>query len=473
MASRKKFRLNYRLRIFVPTALLIWATITVMAVYSYKREKNYIQETVHSDLVLIADRFIYMYEQSLDYDPFLEFVDQYYGSSDLKGIRITLMNPVTGEVVRHLGEPMSVDGDLERRSEFIAYHEKYSPGHEIKVMTALPFNVSVESWISENSGYWLFMILLAAGATLVVYFAAYHQARNITLLRDFADRAAKGDDDSFVDTGKFPNDELGDISRQIIDIYKTRQAAMAAHEREHRIALRATEEKIRVKRQLANNVGHELKTPVGIVRGYVDTLVENPDMDLQSRQHFLCKTQQHVERLCSMLDDLSTLTRLDEAGGMITPREVDMNILLADLTDEIDDSGIGGDMTFIYDVPAHCLVCGSETLISAALMNLVKNAVAYSKGTEMGVLFTGKTQSHYSFVFYDNGIGVGAEHLSRLFDRFYRIDSGRSRKTGGTGLGLAIVKSTFINMGGTVSVRNRVGGGLEFNFTIPVWNPKN
>ncbi|MDE6503406.1 MAG: HAMP domain-containing histidine kinase, partial [Muribaculaceae bacterium] len=154
-------------------------------------------------------------------------------------------------------------------------------------------------------------------------------------------------------------------------------------------------------------------------------------------------------------------------------REVDMNILLADLTDEIDDSGIGGDMTFIYDVPAHCLVCGSETLISAALMNLVKNAVAYSKGTEMGVLFTGKTQSHYSFVFYDNGIGVGAEHLSRLFDRFYRIDSGRSRKTGGTGLGLAIVKSTFINMGGTVSVRNRVGGGLEFNFTIPVWNPKN
>ncbi|MDE6093612.1 MAG: hypothetical protein K2F61_02390, partial [Muribaculaceae bacterium] len=106
MASRKKFRLNYRLRIFVPTALLIWATITVMAVYSYKREKNYIQETVHSDLVLIADRFIYMYEQSLDYDPFLEFVDQYYGSSNLKGIRITLMNPVTGEVVRHLGEPM-------------------------------------------------------------------------------------------------------------------------------------------------------------------------------------------------------------------------------------------------------------------------------------------------------------------------------------------------------------------------------
>lgn len=471
MGSRKKFRLNYRLRIFVPTALLIWATITVMAIYSYKREKNYIRETVHSDLVLIADRFIYMYGQNMDFDTFIEFIEQYYGGSDLDGIRVTIINPVTGEIIRNLGEPLSADGDLARRDDFVSYHEKFSPGHEMKVMVALPYNVSVGRFVKESSGYWFFLLLLATGATLVVYFAAYHQARNIMLLRDFADKAAS-DDDTFEDTGRFPNDELGDISRQIIDIYKARREAMAAHDREHRIALRATEEKIRVKRQLANNIGHELKTPVGIVRGYVDTLVDNPEMDVESRQHFLSKTQQHVERLCTMLDDLSTLTRLDEAGGMITPREVDMNILLADLTDEIDDSGIGGDMTFIYDVPAHCIVCGSETLISAALMNLVKNAVAYSKGTEMGVIFTGKTSSHYSFVFYDNGQGVGAEHLPRLFDRFYRIDSGRSRKTGGTGLGLPIVKSTFINMGGTINVRNREEGGLEFNFTIPVWNPK-
>ncbi|MDE6543407.1 MAG: HAMP domain-containing histidine kinase [Muribaculaceae bacterium] len=471
MGSKKRFRFNYRVRIFLPTALLIWATIAVGALYSYKREKDYRQETVLSDLMLITDRLIHMYEQDLDFAPFLEFVDQYYGKADLKGIKVTMLNPVTGEIMGSLGEPMSVDGDLERRDEFVAYYEGYSPGHEMKVMTALPFDVSVDSWFKLNSGYWLFMMMLAGGATLVVYFFAYHQARNVMLLRAFTEKAAHNDD-SFELTEKFPNDELGDISRQIIEIYKSRQDAMAAHEREHRIALRATEEKIKIKRQLANNVGHELKTPVGIVRGYVDTLVSNPEMDIDSRQHFLRKTQQHVERLCSMLDDLSTLTRLDEGGGMITSREVDMNILLADITDEIDESGIGGDMTFIYDVPVHCVVCGSETLINAAIMNLVKNAVAYSKGTEMGVLFTGKTSSHYSFVFYDNGTGVAPEHLPRLFDRFYRIDTGRSRKTGGTGLGLPIVKSTFINMGGTITVRNREGGGLEFCFTMPVWKPK-
>ena len=125
MGSRRKFRLNYRLRIFVPTALLIWATITVMAIYSYKREKNYIRETVHSDLVLIADRFIYMYEQNLDFDTFIEFIEQYYGGSDLDGIRVTIINPVTGEIIRNLGEPLSADGDLARRDDFVSYHEKF------------------------------------------------------------------------------------------------------------------------------------------------------------------------------------------------------------------------------------------------------------------------------------------------------------------------------------------------------------
>ena len=471
MAFKKKYRVNYRIRIFVPTTLLIWATIAVMAVYSYEREKDYRRETVHSDLRLITRRFIDMYEQGISFDPFVRFVEQYYDKSDLRGVRVTVLDLSTYDVIRNIGEPMSADGDSEKRGEFISYDEKYSPDNMIKVMAALPYNISVKDWIKDNSGYWFFLILLAVGATLVVFIAAYHLARNITLLRDFADRAANGDG-SFADTGKFPNDELGDISRQIIDIYNARQTAMAAHDREHRIALRATAEKIRVKRQLANNLGHELKTPVGIIRGYVDTLVDNPEMEPLSRIHFLNKTQQHVERLCSMLDDLSTLTRLDEAGGMITPQEVDMNELLADLTDEIEESGVGGEMTFNYDIPSDCKVSGSNTLINAALMNLVKNAVAYSKGTEMGIMFVEKTSTHYSFVFYDNGVGVDITHLPHIFDRFYRIETGRSRKTGGTGLGLAIVKSTFLSMGGTISVRNRSEGGLEFNFTIPVWIPE-
>lgn len=473
MVSRKKYRFNYRTRTFAPVTLIIWATIAVMAIYSYQREKDFREKMVYSDLELITSRLIDIYENSIDYEPFVSFIENYYPNKGFEKVRVTVLNPVTGDVRMSIGKPLRINGGYQERDEYVSYAQQYSKGHEVLAMAALPYDVSFKDWMGSNYGYWIFLLTLSTVATVLIYLYAYHQARNITSLRDFAEKAVNDDETFETDDVSFANDELGEISRRIVDIYKSRNRAVAAHEREHKIALRATEEKIRIRRELTNNVGHELKTPVGIVRGYVDTLVSNPDMDEDSRRHFLVKTQQHVERLCTMLDDLSTLTRLDETGGTLTTLEVDMNILLADIADEIDDSGIGGDMTFVYDVPAHCVVRGSESLINAAIMNLVKNSVAYSKGSEMGVLFTGKTSSHYSFVFYDNGTGVSPEHLPRLFDRFYRIDSGRARKSGGTGLGLPIVKSTFINMGGTISVHNREGGGLEFSFTIPAWKPKN
>ena len=114
-----------------------------------------------------------------------------------------------------------------------------------------------------------------------------------------------------------------------------------------------------------------------------------------------------------------------------------------------------------------CSVMCIRDRLNSVLSNLVKNSVAYSQGTQMGIELLGRSQSYYTFAFYDNGVGVGEEHLSRLFDRFYRVDAGRSRKAGGTGLGLPIVKSAINTMGGSISVRNRRGGGLEFIFTLP------
>ena len=112
------------------------------------------------------------------------------------------------------------------------------------------------------------------------------------------------------------------------------------------------------------------------------------------------------------------------------------------------------------------MVLGNEGLLTSVLQNLAKNSIAYSQGTEIGISLLGKTEGYYTFSFYDNGVGVGKEHIPHLFDRFYRVDTGRSRKAGGTGLGLPIVKSSINNMGGSVSVRNRRGGGLEFIFTL-------
>ncbi|MDE5978831.1 MAG: HAMP domain-containing histidine kinase, partial [Muribaculaceae bacterium] len=119
-----------------------------------------------------------------------------------------------------------------------------------------------------------------------------------------------------------------------------------------------------------------------------------------------------------------------------------------------------------YNIPLDCHVYGNGELLIGMISNLAKNAVAYSQGTETGVALIGRNENFYTFSFYDNGVGVGEEHLGHLFDRFYRIDTGRSRKVGGTGLGLPIVKSAVNTMGGSITVRNRRGGGLEFIFTL-------
>ena len=93
--------------------------------------------------------------------------------------------------------------------------------------------------------------------------------------------------------------------------------------------------------------------------------------------------------------------------------------------------------------------------------------MSYSKGTAIRLEKIHEDDYLYTFRFYDNGTGVGEEHIPYLFDRFYRIDAGRSRKVGGTGLGLPIVKNTIRTLGGKITVRNRIQGGLEYNFTLP------
>ena len=123
-------------------------------------------------------------------------------------------------------------------------------------------------------------------------------------------------------------------------------------------------------------------------------------------------------------------------------------------------------MTFTYDIPLGCKVQANGSLLSAMIDNIVKNAVSYSKGTNIHLSLAGETDTHYIFRIADNGVGVKPEALPRLFERFYRGDSGRSRKTGGTGLGLSIVYSTVTALGGEIKAENAVGGGLAFTYTL-------
>ena len=300
--------------------------------------------------------------------------------------------------------------------------------------------------------------------SVLAFITTSHQAKNVSLLNDFAKRAAS--DRDFIPMGDFPSDEIGEISRQIVAIYNSRMQANMRREHEHEIALKVTEEKNKMKHVLTDNISHELKTPIGIIRAYVEMMLTEEDMPAADRKRFLEKTQANVERLVAMLNDLSTMTRLEESGGKIPIKEVDFSLLVYSIADEMEQSGILNGFNLKTDLPPDIMVLGNEGLLTSVLQNLTKNSIAYSQGTEIGISLLDKTEGYYTFSFYDNGVGVGKEHIPHLFDRFYRVDTGRSRKVGGAGLGLPIVKSSINNMGGSVSVRNRRGGGLEFIFTL-------
>lgn len=441
-----------------------------MAVYAFRREKQYRYKNIKGDIELINLRIDDMMQKGYNVNRFLRFIETYYSRDELEGIRVSIFEKGNDFPVRFIGEPIFKSFEEEENGgidAYYAYETKEDPELCIVIRTGIPHNISQTQWEVFDSGFWIFVFIMGCAATALCFITATHMARNVNLLRDFTERATL--DENFHPFQSFTNDELGEISNRIIEIYNERKEAKDAHEREHQIALKASEERARLKRQISNNVNHELKTPVGIIRGYVETIIDNPEMDKNQQRHFIGKIQKQVERLVLMLDDLSTLTRLDDASGIIPTREVDMNKLLENLDEEIYESGIGGDMTFFYDLPENCIVKGSESLINAAILNLVKNSAAYSKGSEMGLLYTGEDENFFMFSFIDNGTGVGEEHLPKLFERFYRIESGRSRKKGGSGLGLSIVKSTIISIGGSINVKNREKGGLEFQFTLPKW----
>ena len=203
-----------------------------------------------------------------------------------------------------------------------------------------------------------------------------------------------------------------------------------------------------------------------MVKGYLDTIIQHPEMDDESRQHFLRKVSEHVDRLTQLLNDLSSITRLEYGSQMISTEPVDFHEVVFQCVCDFETSGLLHDMAFNYDIPTYCKVVGNETLLAAMITNLTKNAVAYSKGTECTLILTDKDDKFFHFAFYDNGVGVKPESLPHLFDRFFREDNGRSRKKGGTGLGLSIVQSTIEALGGTISAENRSGGGLIFRFTL-------
>lgn len=228
-----------------------------------------------------------------------------------------------------------------------------------------------------------------------------------------------------------------------------------------------SEEESRIKRQLTQNIAHELKTPVSSIQGYMETIITNPDLPSDKMQKFIERSYVQSRRLSELLSDISTLNRMDDAPKLLEKEDVIVSKLLEQISGEVEAEMENKGMRLIINIDDDIIVNGNRSLLYSVFRNLIDNSLAYAgENIEMGVSCYRKDTDRYYFNYYDTGVGVSEEHLNRIFERFYRVDKGRTRKSGGTGLGLAIVKNAVQLHGGTISAKNRSEGGLEFIFSL-------
>lgn len=480
-SSDRRSRLDYPRRLFLWLLGYSLLLVGCFVLFQYHREKEFRADLMNSRLQLIntyilteLDEGNDIREISLeDFHPF-------------EGIRVSLIDSHGALVYDSSSDSLPHTSHLDR--EEIRQAMKYSSGYTLRrhsestgeyyfysatqghdgriVRTAVPYSISLSSLLRADFNF----LWIMGGVSLVMcvlgYFATRRIGVHITRLNRFAENVEKGARIS--DTQPFPNDELGAISNHIVGLYAKLQQAYSDRDREHRAALREQVEKERIKKQLTNNINHELKTPVAAIRVCLETLLAHGGLDAEKRGKFLRRSLANTERLQRLLADVALITRMDEGGSSIQREETDLSEIIAAVAEDrrliADAKGIAIETSVQPDLRLQ----GNRQLLESIFNNLIDNAIAYSGGTRIRIEAEAVDSGIIEINVSDDGSGVPAEHLPRLFERFYRIDKGRSRASGGTGLGLSIVKNAVMMHGGKISVENRPEGGLLFNITFPL-----
>lgn len=467
-----------KLYMSVLSVFLVFAVAFI--VFQQTREKQFKVDTLNLKL---QDYNSHMEEYlRLFPDRSEQALDRYVQSHYIPHLRVTLIS-LSGKVMydselkdyshvtNHASRPEIVSAlrngagsTVERNSKTLKGDFFYSatcfPKDSLIIRSALPYTSDLSKSLKADQHYIWFAVATMLLLTIILYRFTRRLGDNIQRLRTFASRADHGESLDTEDLVGFPSDELGEIAERIIKIYKRLQTTR--------------QEQDILKRQLTQNIAHELKTPVASIQGYLETILDNPNINDSMREQFLKRCYAQSQRLTSLLLDISTLNRMDDAPDMIGTEDVNISEIVANIQKETALQLQQKQMSFVNKLPNDVMMKGSPSLIYSVFRNLTDNAIAYA-GTGTTITLTAQPIENideemkspkWQFTFSDNGVGVPVEHLPRLFERFYRVDKGRSRKMGGTGLGLAIVKNAVLLHGGTIRVVNNFNGGLRFDFTL-------
>ena len=423
---------SYHKRLFLQIIAFSWTMVLCFIGYQYIREKEYKSEFLNAQLKQYNRHLLTAFEEGKPFEDYIATHDKPFDD-----IRISII-ALTGAVVydnaipldsldNHRGRPEVAEAlfrgsgyNISRLSTSDGREYFYSAtrGERVIVRTAIPYSNTLQDLLEAD---WSFLIVMIS-ITLVMSVVAYFTTRKLG----------------------------ADIER--VNLYEAEQ------------------EQNRLKRQLTNNINHELKTPVASIQVCLETLLSGINLSEEKRLELIERCYTHNDRLRRLLNDVSLITRIEDGSAFIGKEKVVINDIIDEVAKELmmltDDERLLLHTNFNNEV----IIDGNPSLIGSIFRNLTENAIAYSEGQNIYISLLENNEKFCHIRFEDDGKGVEHSQLPYLFERFYRVDKGRSRQKGGTGLGLAIVKHAVQFHGGTITITNRPKGGLRFDFTLSKHN---
>lgn len=426
MAS--EIKISFHKRLFLMLLAFSWAIVFCFIGFQYVREKEYKSEFLNTQLQQYNRHLLGIVEDGLPYEEYIATQDKPFDE-----LRISIIT-LSGSVVydntisldlldNHRNRPEVADAlakgegyNISRQSASDGREYFYSAtrGDRVIVRTAIPYSNTLRDLLEADWTFLIVMISISLAMSILAYFTTRKLGKDIERVNH----------------------------------------------------LEAEQERNRLKRQLTNNINHELKTPVASIQVCLETLLSGITLSEEKRQELIERCYTHNERLRRLLNDVSLITRMEDGSTLINREKVVINEIIDEVAKELDMFPEKERLMLHLDFNDEVIVEGNPSLIGSIFRNLTENAIAYSEGSNIYISLIENNDKRCRIRFEDDGKGVEHMQLPHLFERFYRVDKGRSRQRGGTGLGLAIVKHAVQFHGGTITVTNRPNGGLRFEFTL-------
>ena len=426
MAS--EIKISFHKQLFLQLIIFSWTIVLCFIGFQYRREKEYKSEFLNAQLQQYNRHLLNTVEEGLPYEDYIATHDKPFDE-----LRISII-ALSGAVVydntisldsldNHRGRS-EVANALEKGEGYNISRQSSSDGREyfysatlgdrVIVRTAIPYSNTLRDMLEADWSFIMVMISISLAMSILAYFTTRKLGKDIERVNSYE----------------------------------------------------AEQEKNRLKRQLTNNINHELKTPVAAIQVCLETLLSGISLSEEKRQELIGCCYTHNERLRRLLNEVSLITRIEDGSALIGKEPIIINEIINEVAEELNIMSEEERLMLHTDFREEVVVDGNPSLIGSIFRNLTENAIAYSEGKNIYISLLENNERMCRIRFEDDGKGVDTEQLPHLFERFYRIDKGRSRKKGGTGLGLAIVKHAVQFHGGNITVTNRPGGGLRFDFSL-------